>query len=215
MGSSKFLKLFAPKDKIFHPLFEEITTNLINISDKLVLLMQESNPESRDRLIVDIKESEKKGDHFTKQIFEKLNSSFITPYDREDIQNLTIKLDDVADLINKVAVRFQLYKPVKILSSYITISQVINDAIKELKISIDELKYISNPEIIKKSCMAINDYENKCDDIYHLSISELFIDEKNTIDLIKNKEILEVLEKTTDKIEEVSDVILTILVKSA
>ena len=215
MGSSKIFKLFAPKDKVFYPLFKEVTLNLISISDKLVLLMQEPDPENQHVLIAEIKEFEKKGDKVTRQIFEALNRTFITPYDREDIQELASTIDDIADLINKAAERVELYKPKKLLPAYLKMSQVISDAIKEISISIDELKYITNPDIIKNACIAINDYENKCDDIYHLSISELFNDEKDTVELIKNKEILEVLEKTTDKIEDASDVIKTILVKSA
>jgi uncharacterized protein len=215
MGSSKLLKLFAPKDKVFYPLFKEVAINLNNISVKLMLLMQEADIEKQHLIISEIKEMEKKGDKMTKQTFESLNKTFITPYDREDIQELASTIDDVADLINKVAERVQLYKPKKLLPSYLAMSKVINDATKEINISIDELKYITNPEIIKNACIAINEYENQCDDIYHLSISELFTDETDTLELIKSKEILEVLEKTMDKIEDVSDVIKTILVKAA
>jgi predicted phosphate transport protein (TIGR00153 family) len=215
MGLSKILKLFVPKDKVFYPLFIEEANNLNSISDKLILLMQETNLDKQLVIISDIKEDEKKGDKLTRQIFEALNKSFITPFDREDIQELAYTIDDVADLINKIAERVQLYKPKKFLPSYLSMSLIIKEAIKEISISINELEYITNKEIIKNSCQLINELENKCDDMYHQGISELFNDEKDTIELIKNKEILEVLEKTTDKIEDVSDVIKTILVKSA
>lgn len=214
MALDKILKLFSPTDKVFYPIFKQDVENLITISENLILVMKEQDYEKRLILIKKIKELEKVGDKFTHQIMEGLNKSFITPFDREDIHQLASTLDDVADFVNKAAQRIKLYNPKKLLPSYVAMAETILEATKQIKICVYELEYIKDPDIIKNACIIISDLENKSDDLYHGSIKDLFNNETDTVELIKNKEILEVLEKTTDKTEDVSDVIKTILVKS-
>jgi len=214
MALDRLLKLLVPKDKVFFPLLKQDVENLVIISEHLVLLMKEEVHEKKLEIIKKIKILEKNGDNLTHKIFEELNKSFITPLDREDIHQLASILDDVADSINKVAQRIKLYNPKKLLSEYLTMSQTILEAVKQLEFIINELEFIKNPEIIKEACDKISNLEHKSDDMYHTAIQELFNNEKDTIELIKNKEILEILEKTTDKTEDVSDVIKTILVKT-
>jgi predicted phosphate transport protein (TIGR00153 family) len=214
MALEKLLKIFAPKDKVFYPLFIQDIENLILISENLVLMMKEDDYEKRLFFIKKIKEFEKVGDNLTHQIFEGLNKSFITPFDREDIHQLASTMDDVADFVNKVAQRIKLYNPKKLMSSYILMSELILEAVKQIEVCVRELEFIKDPEIIRKACDLISEYEHKSDDLYHSGIQDLFNNEKDTVELIKNKEILEVLEKTTDKTEDVADVIKTILVKT-
>lgn len=214
MAFEKIFKLFAPKDKVFYPLFKQDVENLICISENLVLMMKEDESEKRLTIIKKIKEFEKIGDKLTNQIFEELNKSFITPFDREDIHQLASTLDDVADFVNKAAQRIKLYNPKKLMPSYFSMAELILKAVKQLEICVKELEFIKDPEILRKACDLISDYEHKSDDLYHAGIQDLFNNEKDTVELIKNKEILEVLEKTTDKTEDVSDVIKTILVKT-
>jgi len=214
MGIDKIMKLMVPKDKIFYPLLKQDVANLISISESLILLMQTENNEKRLEVIKTIKQQEKIGDNFTHQIFDELNKSFITPFDREDIHQLASTIDDVADSINKVAQRIKLYNPKRLMPSYLQMSQVIYDSVKQLNFLINELEFVKNPKVIKDACDIVSVLEHKSDDIYHESIQDLFNNEKDPIELIKNKEILEALEKTADKTEDVSDVIKTILVKT-
>ena len=156
-----------------------------------------------------------KGDHLTHTIFDELNKTFITPFDREDIQELTSSLDDVMDYIHSCAKRLQLYKVTELPINTIEISELLVQATRELKIAIGELSNLKHPQIIKKACIRLNEIENQVDDLYYMSVSDLFENEKNAIELIKKDAILKTLETATDKAEDVSDVLKSIIVKIA
>ena len=216
MNLDTLLKFFVPKDNSFYPLFQKDVQNLIKTAEVLMLLMATEDPEQQDVYIKQIKELERIGDEITHTIFDQLNKSFITPFDREDIQELASNIDDVVDTINGVGQRIRLYKLKTYIPQYIEIAEVIYQAAKEIEQSVNHLKdAVSNKDKIIQSCITINTLENKGDDLYHLGISSIFENEKDPFELIKKKEILETLEKSVDKAEDISDAIKTILVKMA
>ncbi|NVO10403.1 MAG: DUF47 family protein [Bacteroidales bacterium] len=216
MDFNKFLRYFTPKDPSFYPLFEKDALNLIKTAEVLKLLLSTEDIEQQETYIKQIKDLEKIGDDFTHTIFDQLNKSFITPFDREDIQQFTSNIDDVVDTINGVAQRIRLYKPKTYIPVYLEFAEIIYLAAKEIEFSVNLLTDPSgNNEKITQSCIKINTLENKADELYHMGISMLFENEKDPFELIKKKEILETLEKAVDKAEDVSDAIKTILVKMA
>lgn len=216
MNVDRFLKLFVPKDMSFFPLFEEGAKNMIKASELLKILMTIEDIEQREEICKQIKIVELKGDDLTHKIYDQLNKSFITPFDREDIHDLTSDIDSVVDLINGTSQRINLYKPKELVLVFKEMAEVINQAAMEIEFSLKGLRDAGrNKEKILNSCINLNTLENKGDDLYHLGISKLFDDEKNSTELIKKKEILETLEKTVDKAEDVSDIIKTILIKMA
>ncbi|MCK9203380.1 MAG: DUF47 family protein [Bacteroidales bacterium] len=216
MNFNAFVKLFVPRDDSFFPLFEDGARVLIKAADLLKELMATETIEQRDPIIKQIKAAEHEGDDITHKIYQQLNKSFITPFDREDIQELTSYLDDVIDYINGSAQRIGLYKPKYIYPILKDLADVISEASKEIEFSIHGLRNSGkNHEKILQSCINLNTLENKADDLYHDGISNLFENEKDTIELIKNKEIIATLEKTVDMAEDVSDIIKTILIKLA
>jgi predicted phosphate transport protein (TIGR00153 family) len=216
MNLDSVLKFFVPKDHSFYPLFEKDAQNLIKTAEMLRLLMATEDPEQQDSFIKQIKELEKIGDDITHTIFDQLNKSFITPFDREDIQQLASNIDDVVDTINGVGQRIRLYKPKTYAPIFAEIAEVIFRTAQEIENSVDLMKDpASNKNKIIESCITINTLENKADDLYHQGISMLFENEKDPFELIKKKEILETLEKAVDKAEDVSDAIKTIMVKLA
>jgi len=210
------LKLFVPKDTSFFPLFEEDSRILIKAAELLKELMATSTIEQRELIIKQIKAVEHEGDELTHKIYRQLNKSFITPFDREDIQSMASSMDDVNDYINGTSQRIQLYKPKTINSAFVEFAEIIYQATKEIEFSLCNLKDAGrNKEKIVQSCINLNTLENKADDLYHNGISRLFEEETDTIELIKNKEIFATLEKTVDTAEDVSDIIKTILIKMA
>jgi len=216
MNIDKYLKFFTPKDHSFYPLFERDAQNLIKTAEVLKLLMATEDTEQQNAHITKIKELEKIGDDITHTIFDQLNKSFITPFDREDIQQLASNIDDVVDTINGVAQRIRLYKPKTYIPVFQEFAEVIYTAAQEIELSVNLMKDpANNKDKIIQSCITINTLENKGDDLYHLGISMLFENEKDAFELIKKKEILETLEKSVDKEEDISDAIKTIMVKLA
>lgn len=212
----KFLKFFVPKDHSFFPLFENDAHNLIEASEQLKLLMSTEGLENQEKIIKQIKEYELIGDEITDKTYEQLNKSFITPFDREDIHELASNIDDVLDSMNGIGRRIKLYKPKKLIPVYKEIAEVICQAAQEIHICVNNLKDAgNNKEKIMKACDNLKDLEHKADELYYIGISDLFENEKDVSELIKNKEILEILERCVDETEDVSDTIKAILIKMA
>jgi uncharacterized protein len=214
MNFDKILSFFVPKDVAFFPLFVEDAKILIRGAELLNKMMLENSADARLEITKEIKAIEHEGDEMTHKIFKQLNKSFITPFDREDIQELASTIDDVLDFINGTSQRISLYKPKTLIPVFREMSEMILQATKEIQEAVVGLHMAGkNKEKIIQNCIALNEIENKGDDLYHLGIMHLFEDERDASELIKKKEILETLEKCIDKAEDVSDTIKTILIK--
>jgi predicted phosphate transport protein (TIGR00153 family) len=214
MNLDKLFKLFLPKNISFFPLFDKSALNLIKASELLMALMSSENNEQRETLCNQIKAAENDGDDITHDIYDKLNRSFITPFDREDIHSLASTIDDVVDSINGASQRIFLYKPKILTPAFREIAQIINQGAREIEFSVTSLADIgSNKKKILKACKNLNMLETKADGLFHAGIIRLFDEENDATELIKSKEILETLEKAVDKADDVSDTIKTILIK--
>jgi len=151
------LKLFVPKDTSFFPLFEQDAKILIKASELLKQLMATNAIEQREPIIKQIKAVEHEGDEITHQIYKQLNKSFITPFDREDIQTIASSMDNVTDYINGTSQRIQLYKPKKINPVFIEFAEIIFLAAKEIEFSLINLKDAGkNKEKILEACINLN-----------------------------------------------------------
>jgi len=216
MNIDKFLKFFVPKDHSFYPLFEEDAKNLVKAAELLNELMSTSEMEEHERINKEIKDVEHIGDEITDKTYEQLNKSFITPFDREDIHELTGHIDDVVDSINGVSRRICLYKPKRLMSVFSEMADMIYDAAKEIEFCIHCLKdAAANKDKIMKACEKVKEIEHKADEYYYVAIAELFEKEKDAAELLKNNKILEILERCVDEEEDVTDVIKAILIKMA
>jgi uncharacterized protein len=216
MNIDKILKFFVPKDHSFHPLFEEDANNLVQATVLLKELLSASDPAEMERLHKEIKDVEHVGDIITNRTYEALNKSFITPFDREDIHELTARIDDVVDSINGISRRIILYKPKKLLPVYVEMAAMINEAALEIRSAIHWLSdAAANKKEISEACDKVHIIEHKADDYYYVAISELFEKEKDPAELLKNNKILEFLERCVDEAEDVTDTIKSILIKMA
>jgi uncharacterized protein len=214
MKLTKVVRIFVPKDNSFFPLFERAVKNLSIAGESLIQLLKCDDSEIQMEIFKQIKEYEKVGDKITDETFLQLNKSFITPFDREDIHELASDLDDVLDAINGVSSRINYYKPIKLFPVYLDMALVIHKATKEIEISVNHLRNaIDNKNLILKSCEEITRLEQKADEIYYNGISKFFVEEKNMAELVKCKDILEILEKCMDKTDAVAETLKTVLVK--
>jgi len=208
-------KLFLPKEGKFFPMFETMSDYLSEAAGLLAGIIDSPQPTLQEESFKEIKGIEKKCDDVAHDVFDALDVTFITPFDREDIHQLVSKMDDVLDFINAASTQIHLYQPVKLPPQFNQMVTVIIHGCEQVKIAVKELRNLKKPQKISDACVRINELENVADDIYHRIISELFTTETNAIELIKNKEILEVLELSADALEDVSDILKTIIIKSA
>ena len=214
--NNSFFNKFLPKEPKFFPLLKEISGVLIATSDLIIECVQCCNHESAVDFFKRIKEEERKADMISNQIFDELNVTFITPFDREDIHHLASKLDDVIDDINSCAKRIALYNPKQIPEDAIKLANYLKEAALCIDKAIDELDALKKSSTkIKKYCNDLHTIENKADDVYDQFLSNIFENEKDAIEIIKMKEIMYELEKAIDTAEYVGKIIKTIIVKYA
>jgi predicted phosphate transport protein (TIGR00153 family) len=161
------------------------------------------------KLIIDL---EHEGDEIIHEIFTRLNQTFITPLDPEDIHNLSSKLDDVLDGIEDAVHRMVAYRLEAIPEGMIALAEIVHRCCKAMEKAFLALE---KNEKVMEHCIEINRLENEADNLVRGKVSELFENEKDAIKLIKLKEIYEFLESTTDSCEDVADVLQNVVVKNS
>jgi predicted phosphate transport protein (TIGR00153 family) len=207
---SGFLQWLMPQEGDFFELFRKQSENIVSGAAAFTRMLEHYTgvPEQ----VQAIKAIEHAGDEITHQIFRKLNQTFITPFDREDIHQLGGTMDDVIDLIDAAASRFVLYRIDKVRAGTVDLSKVLTVATMELSAAIHN---IPSREKALQRVIEINRLENESDRICRTLIAQLFEDEKDPVQIIKWKEIFEVLETAVDKCEDVSNVIESVILKNA
>ena len=199
-----------PKDTSFFEMFAAMSNNLIDAARALVNLFADyHNVEAK---IEDIRRIEHLGDEMTHSIMRKLNQTFITPFDREDIHTLASSLDDVVDFINAACARIVMYRITDPPAEAGQLARLILAQCEELEKAVSHLQ--KSDEVLRH-CVEINRLENEADQVSRVAIARLFDHETNPINLIKIKELLEFLETATDKAEDVADVLETVVLKNA
>ena len=213
---SGIFSYFLPKDKVFYSLFEEASDNLQEIAKKLVQVVNEPDFNRRGVLIKEMENIEHKNDEVTHKIFIELGRNFITPFDREDIHALASALDDIADYIYSAAKKINFYKIDPISDQGIQkTAEAIKEAVAAVKAAVMELRNLKNTQRIIECVIKINSIENSADDIFDMSIERLFDSDVDAKELIKRREIYQVMETATDKCEDAGNVIESIVVKYA
>lgn len=216
MKLDAILHKLLPKDDKFHKYFEEDADNLLKASGVFKDLMSNAiSADARTAMIKQIEQLEHQGDEMTHRIFSELSSTFITPFDREDIHELTSKLDDILDYIHGAAGRIVLYRVETITPEMATLASMIYEQTVQLSIAIPHLRDLKSVEEIRAALVKINSIENEADDLFERAIAHLFETCRDPILLIKQKELLVSLETATDKCEDAANAIETIIVKNA
>jgi uncharacterized protein len=215
MGLNSFFKIFLPKDKIFYQLFESVSGTLVKMGYKLKEVVNEPDFEKRGQLIRDVEDMEHVCDDFTHEIFTQLGKNFITPFDREDIHYLATALDDIADYMQASAKKINIYKVNPSDIGIQKMADIIPLGCEAVNRAVIELRNMKNMRQITDALVAINSIENQGDDIFDMSIERLFDTEPDAKEVIKKREIYQVMEIVTDKCEDAANVIESIIVKYA
>jgi uncharacterized protein len=215
MPLNSLLKAFMPKNKIFNELFEKVAANVAIMSDKLRELVSEAEFDKRAAIITQIEDLEHANDDLTHSIFTELGRNFITPFDREDIHYLATSLDDIADYIYASAKKINFYKVNPNDMGFQKLAEVIQMGAAELKTAVGLLRDMKNMKRITESLVKVNSYENQADDLFDMSIERLFETEPDAKEVIKKREIYQVMELATDKCEDAANVIESIIIKYA
>jgi predicted phosphate transport protein (TIGR00153 family) len=215
MSFDSILKIFLPKDKVFYSLFEEVASTLVLMGDTFKNALAETDLSKRDAMLKTLEELEHKNDETTHRLFIELGSNFITPLDREDIHYLATSLDDIADYIWGAAKRIVNYQIDDQYNTLPAFAEIISKSIAAINTAIYGLRGLKNLRAITDSCVIVNSLENNADDLLDATMMKLFASNMSAIELIKQKDIFQMLEVVTDKCEDAANVVESIIIKYA
>jgi len=202
---------FMPREERFFELFNEQATNLVRAADLLVKLVGDHT--QAEDLRRQIEEVEHEGDLTTHEIADRLNRTFLTPFDHEDIHELAGRLDDILDNIEATADRMFLYEAGAASAEMVRLTQVLADAAKALASALERLPDIGrNARRIMDHCIEIHRLENVGDEQSRLALAEVF-KESDALYALKWKEIYDHVENAIDKCEDVASILEGIVVK--
>ena len=200
-----------PRDERFFDLFTSVATFNVEAAQALLELLQ-APADKRSYLVETIKRLEHQADQVTHELVTRLDRSFITPLDREDIHMLASRLDDVLDRIDGVARRTRIFRSGVPPQGIVILADVILRATQQLLNAVKVLESGKTPVVIK-ACIEVKKLEEEGDASYSEWLGRLFDDEKDPIALVKWKEIYDTLEKTLDQAEDVANVLESIAIK--
>ncbi len=208
-------KYFTPQDRKFFPLFNKLSDNLLIIAKNLVDLLHAPHGDKRKEHVNEIERLEQVADHLTKEALQELSTNFITPFDREDIHNLVTSIADATGFIYNSSKKISLYKMKKISPEMIKLGELVYKGAEHIRNGVRELQDVRNHKQMEQSIMRINTLESEADFVFEFGITKLFEEETDPIQLIKYKDVLQMLEIATDKNEDVANVLETIMIKNA
>lgn len=215
MSLNAILRWLKPHEMVFFDLLESSAENIHQAAlhfDREIRTNDSSRwPELRRQM----KEYEHAGDEFTHQIIDRLDKTFVTPIEREDILALAHSLDDVVDILDAICERLVLYRIQDIHPAVMETASLTVEGAHELTFLIKSLRNMSDTAEIRLHIRRVHVLENQADSVYHAALSELFNDPKDPVELLKWKELFDLIEEATDRIELVAKVVGSTVMRNA
>jgi predicted phosphate transport protein (TIGR00153 family) len=207
------VRWFLPKNDDFLRLFDQASENIL----KGVSMFREMLGDLSDlKERVDVlKEIEHEGDRLTHKTLAKLNTTFITPFDREDIHALITKLDDILDATDAAANRTLIYHVDEATPPLVKLSELLVASVQQVRTAVVALHDRRRHKDAMAACVEINRLENEADTVHRRALAELFSGSPDPIKLIKLKEIYSFMEEATDRCEDVANAVESIIIKSS
>ena len=205
----QFFSWVKSNEKELLIILENLAKKSVEASNAVLDLMDD--PTNKDK-IARISKIETEADVLTRDIFSELNKTFITPLDREDMQRVASKIDDIIDFMDGIGARFASYKITEAPPHTKQMAEELVKATKEVEFMVAKLGNVKNPKLMIEHCRQTSVIEHVIDDLYRLAISELF-ESNDAINIIKLKDIYETMETASDRCVDVADVVEDIVLK--
>lgn len=197
-----------PREESFFDLFEEMAAKVHEGAAQLLDLLQDySDIDRKAGRVLDI---EHEGDELTHEVMKRLNTTFVTPFDREDIHQLASNLDDVLDHVEAAAELLQLYKIEQPLPQMVSLAESLATAARITAESMPNLRAMKN---LEGYWVEINRLENEADRFYRRTLAEIFSGDYKAMDVLKWKDVIEEIESGVDRLEDVANTIEGIVLK--
>ena len=204
---------FIPREEKFFDLFEAQAAHNVQAAHIFKDLIAQWSLESP--LLQKLQDIEHEADITTHEVYDRLNRTFITPFDREDIHELASELDDIVDLVQSVSIRMKIYRIDRSDAPLLNLAEILLNATENIQKAVAELRRPEKQRRVLDYCIEINRLENAGDKALEEALSHLFNGRPEPLEVIKWKEIYEGIETAIDKCEDVANVFESILVKSS
>ena len=204
------LARLIPRDEQFFDLFDQLTAHLTQAARMLAALLDD--PEHVSDHVRAIKAVEHKADVLTSTINQRIDKSFVTPIDREDIHLLASRLDDVIDLLDGTARRFEMLHITQVKEPARDLAQVLIRAGEHIQTGVSSIR---QTKLVSEQAAHIKKLEEEADAIYHTAVGELFSGHPDPLEVMKWKEMYDTLERATDSCMGVAQVLQSISLKNA
>jgi predicted phosphate transport protein (TIGR00153 family) len=206
----------APHERGFYPLFTRAAENIEAAAGELAALVA-AEPGQRKDLAAAVKDREHQGDDITHEILVKLNRTFVTPFDREDIYRLVSALDDVIDAMEEAADRIVLYQLGELPEGIAAQVEVLQRAAACTTVAMPKLEHVAD---LESYWIEVNSLEDEADEIYRALLGDLLVPPQqlqpvDVLTVLKTKEVVEILEQAADAFETVANTVQGIAVKEA
>ncbi len=201
----------VPRDEHFFDLLDEHAQRMVQSAKTFQEMISQWSLQHPS--IQKIKDLEREGDMTTHEILHRLNRTFVTPIDREDIHLLAKQLDDVLDIILKLTSRLQLFSIERVSPELLNLSEMLVTSTEVVTKAISSIRYLDRPQRIIDYCIEINQIEEIADHASDAAIMHLFNDRKETLEVLKWKEIYDTIEMAIDTCEDIANTIQGIVVK--
>ena len=199
-----------PRDEKFYDLFTELSTRLTASAGVLQEMFQ--NPSQLDAKVAAIKQLEHEADNLTHDIIDRIDRTFVTPFDREDIHQLASELDEVIDFIDGTARRAQIFRVQRIRPPAIVLAEVLSRAAGAVEEGVRDMKNAKHVYAVSEKLKVL---EEEGDAVYHDAMGKLFAEGGDALEVIKWKDLYDKLEDALDQCEDVGNVLQSIALKNA
>ena len=217
MSLNSFFQYFVPKEERYYPLFNQQADNFVAAATALRKMIRTKDEQQMESLKIEIKHYETNGDEVLNHIYALLGSAMLTPFDRSDVHELAERIDNLLDRLDDCGNILYTRKFHEFDNAVVTMTDNIFFACQSLQQIIKELPSINNGKgrEIARMCNEVKTIEHECDEIYGQYISDLFSQQRSLVEIIKRKDLIQVLENTANATKYISDRIRSLQAKSS
>lgn len=217
MRLDRVIRWFLPREESFHELFAHDSKNLIKAAELFLQIARSRDSSDREIKLVELKAIEHEGDQITRQIFEALHSTFLTPLDREDIRALAVDIDDVLDYLEGMGQFLVLFESNAAPEPLVRFAEILLELVQQIDRICGLIWEPRNTEQVSQAMVRISELENQADGLFMAALGSLFRSDggRDPIEVLKWKEIYQGLEDACDKCKDFTHVLGNLLIKNA
>jgi predicted phosphate transport protein (TIGR00153 family) len=213
--ADSMIRFLLPREERFHELLARDTDNLMAAARLFSEIAHTTSLEDRRVKMVQLRAIEHEGDMITKSVFEALGATFLTPFDRDDIQSIAVDLDNVLDNLESAAAYLVLFELAEAPDALRQFSEILVELVAQMAEATRLFWEAKNHPQVHERIVRVSELENQADQLYNTVIADLFKSGRNPIDIMKWKEVYQGLEEACDACRDYSNIIASVMIKNA